>query len=341
MMSSSTVKSAVLAAMLLGLGASGCQWLGNKPESGPSPGKQEGGRPDGKRGEGKGGGGGGGRGGGRGGPVTVRTMRLESADAPRTIEMVSVLSGRLQVDVYTRVAGRIAWLGPAEGKRVKEGELLFKVDRSDPGESFLTTPVVSPVSGWVARWYVNSLGFQVSTQDPVVTIVDDEVLRAVVALPADEWLKVSTSTVTRVTVGGETRKGVVERVSRAADAASGRGAVTIEVANADHGWKAGMVATIAFDLDVKPRIVVPAGSVSITDAGTYVYTVVEDKAKKRPVRIAVIDNDRVEITSGVEAGEVLVTAGMNQLSDGGAVRVLDPSGPGGGSPPPKPEKEAG
>jgi membrane fusion protein (multidrug efflux system) len=175
----------------------------------------------------------------------------------------------------------------------------------------------------VGRWLVTSLGSQVTSQQPVVTIVDDEALRALAPLPTSQWLQVSESTAVRVKVGEEVREAKVIGIARAAEESSSRGTITVEIPNSDHKWKAGMVASIFFDLNVKPRIMVPAAALSITDEGSFVYVVDDGKAKRTPVEFQVIDNDTTEITKGLEAGAKIVVEGINQVGDGLAVNVVD------------------
>lgn len=255
--------------------------------------------------------------------AAVKVLLVKAEPSARRIEVVSVLKGRKQAEVYSRVAGKIATSGPAEGTQVKAGEVLIRIDRSDPGESFLATPITSPITGWVGRWIVSSIGEQVSAQEPLVTIVDDEVLKVAVMLPTTEWLQVVKETPVQVRVAGETRTGKITRISRAAEAASGRGEVHVEVDNADHRWKAGMVANVAFDLDTKPRIVIPSPALSITDQGSFVFVVQDDKAKRVGVKFAVVDNDRIEVLEGLPEGSQVITEGVSQVGDSLPVKIVE------------------
>jgi membrane fusion protein, multidrug efflux system len=98
--------------------------------------------------------------------------------------------------------------------------------------------------------------------------------------------------------------------------------VSIEIDNGDHVWKAGMVANVTFELDMKPRLIVPASALSITDQGPFVFVIKDGKAHRVAVKFAVIDNDTVEILEGLEAGAQIVTEGVNQVGDGVAVKVV-------------------
>ncbi len=255
--------------------------------------------------------------------VSVRTLLIHAQTLPERVELVAVFSGQKQVDVFSRVTGRLARLGPEEGQYVKQGSVLFQVERNDAGDSYLTTPITSPISGWVGRWLVPSVGTQVSGQQPVVTIVDDEVLKTSVQLPTAQWLRIAPTTPVEVRVNQDSRPAKVIGIARAADPNASRGSVTIEINNANHRWKAGMVGLVSFALDVRLRLVLPATSLIITDQGSFVYLVRDGKAVRQPVQYSVIDNDQIEILDGLSDGAQVIIEGANQVADGLTVQVID------------------
>jgi multidrug efflux pump subunit AcrA (membrane-fusion protein) len=270
--------------------------------------------------------------GGRGrrdaGPVPVRAETAAKKLLPRSLSVVAPLYGRRQADVFAKVTGRISFIGPPEGAKVSAGETLFKVDRSDPGESFLSAPVMSPIQGWVGRWIVTNVGEQVTPSEPVVTVVDDEFLRATVYLSTNDWVVVDQSVAITLTVGEQSRPGRLVSVARAADASSGRGSLVVEVSNQDHTWRVGMMAHVRVELDARERMILSSAALNITDQGAYVFVIEGDKAKRSPVTYRLVDSDTVELLSGVEDGAQVVVAGGNLLSDGAAVSIV-PSATGG------------
>jgi multidrug efflux pump subunit AcrA (membrane-fusion protein) len=266
------------------------------------------------------------RGGKPGGAVAnVQAVNVEKKLLPAILRIVASLSGRSQADVFPKVVGRLSAFGAKEGEPVKAGEVLFRVDRNDPGESFLSTPVMSPISGWVGRWYVSSIGEQVSTLSPVVTVVDDSVLKATIYLPTHEWMLVTKATKLRAEVAGEVREGRVATIARSADAASGRGSIVVEFDNADHMWRAGMVAAVNLDLAPRERMIIPANALTITDSGAFVYVVKESIAERVIVEFKLIDTDSVEVLTGLNPGDQVITAGANLLSPKAAVQVVQAS----------------
>jgi len=271
----------------------------------------------------------GGRQGGRAGElIAVKVAPATMRQAPRSISVVSPLEGRNQADVYTKVTGRLTYIGPREGASVKRGDLLFRIDRSDPGESFLAMPIVSPIDGWVGRWMVTNIGTQINAQAPVVTIVDDSFLRTTIFLSTHEWAVMDPAAKVSVTVGDETRLAKIVSIARAADRISGRGSSIVEVENKNHTWRVGMIARVQVDLEPKPRMLVSSAAVNITDQGAYVFQVEEDGeskvriARKKAIRYSLVDSDTIEILDGVADGAAVVIAGGNLLTDGAKVNVV-------------------
>lgn len=275
------------------------------------------------------------------GPVPVRVTPAVTKMSPREVAIVAMLNGRRQADVYSKVTGRIKTLGPAEGEAVKAGTVLFNVDRSDPGETYLNTPVVSPIAGWVGRWRVTNVGEQVTPTDSVVTIVDDVALRSIVNLPASDWLLVKRDTKVTAELGGETRPATIQTIAVSADPASGRGGITIEIANPKRDWRVGMFATVTLALEPKQRMLISATSLTITDKGTFVYIADGETARRVPVKYSVIDSDTVEILSGLKDNAQVISAGGNLIGDGSQIRIVtDAAGGATGSSSEKTEADA-
>jgi membrane fusion protein (multidrug efflux system) len=265
------------------------------------------------------------KGGGRrdAGPVAVRTETVKKAMAPRSVSITAPLDGRSQAEVYAKVTGRLTFIGPKEGGAVKAGTVLFRMDRNDPGETFLNMPVVSPINGWVGRWMVKNIGAQITPTTPVVTVVDDDFLRTTIYLSTSEWVSIDDKAVVSLSIGDEKREGKIVSIARAADSLSGRGSAVIEVENKDHKWRVGMIARVQVDLEPKMRMLISSAALNITDQGTYVFVIENDIARRAPVKFSLVDSDTVEILEGIEDGAAIVVAGGNFVTDKSAVKVVE------------------
>lgn len=263
-------------------------------------------------------------GGGRGkkGPAVVQTVAVKKQRSAQRAESSVPLVGRKQTNVFSKVAGRVTKILVPEGQAVRAGQTLFQVDRSEPGESYLSVPVTSPISGWVGRWNLTE-GTQVSTQDAVVLVVDDQTLIANIFLPVQEWVQVKLNSKVTIRVQNTERPAKILTIARAAESGSGRGALTVELNNSDHVFKSGVVAMASLELDTRDRLLLPASALRISDQGAAAFKVEDGKAKRVKVQYTLFDNDTVEILSGLQENDVIVSVGAHQLFDGADVKVLE------------------
>lgn len=75
---------------------------------------------------------------------------------------------------------------------------------------------------------------------------------------------------------------------------------------------------------INNALVIPTAALQMDNQGHYVWRVDEqNKASKHRVTVAIEDNQKVVISSGVEVGQRVVTDGIDQLTPGMVVEVLD------------------
>ncbi len=82
----------------------------------------------------------------------------------------------------------------------------------------------------------------------------------------------------------------------------------------------------------KDAVIVPAAAVQRSPQGTFVYAVGEDGVvQMKPVELGPAEADEIAIAAGLQAGETVVTDGMDKLKQGDKVAVSKPGGnrPGG------------
>jgi RND family efflux transporter MFP subunit len=70
-----------------------------------------------------------------------------------------------------------------------------------------------------------------------------------------------------------------------------------------------------------PRALVPKAAVRTVDGRTVVFVVRDDRAERRAITVGLENDDRVEVVSGVTAGERVVVDGPPTLKDGDKVKV--------------------
>jgi RND family efflux transporter MFP subunit len=122
------------------------------------------------------------------------------------------------------------------------------------------------------------------------------------------------------TAPGKTYTGQVRYVSPAQQADSRTLIVEAVVANADGTLKPGTFATAQIEqASSTPGILAPASAVRTVSGTSRVFVVKGGRAEERLVTTGQVLGDRVEITSGLKAGEEIATSNLTQLVDGVAV----------------------
>jgi multidrug efflux system membrane fusion protein len=95
--------------------------------------------------------------------------------------------------------------------------------------------------------------------------------------------------------------------------------------NEDRRLTPGQFVNVSVTLTTDPNaIVVPTSAVQSGQQGTYVYVIKDDKTVElRPVTVARTRGDDSIISTGVSAGETVVTDGQLRLIPGSRVSIKD------------------
>lgn len=188
--------------------------------------------------------------------------------------------------------------------------------------------LTSPLDGIVRERHV-TVGQYLAAGSPAVTIVRVHPLRLRVAVPERDAQAVRVNQVVQVTVEGDTTSyaGHVARISPAIDEASRTLMVEAEVPNANGLLRPGSFANASIvSADTDRAVVVPTSAL-VTFAGVdKVLSVKDGKVVEKRVTIGRRDAGRLEIVSGLVAGEPVIARPGN-LVEGTPVRTA-----GGGAP---------
>jgi RND family efflux transporter MFP subunit len=97
--------------------------------------------------------------------------------------------------------------------------------------------------------------------------------------------------------------------------------VEFDLKNAPKNLKANMLAYVKIQDYSKPSsIVIPINVVQHSEAGDFVYTVVNNKAVKTFVKLGSTYRTDTEVISGIKEGDQIVTIGYQDLADGQVVK---------------------
>jgi RND family efflux transporter MFP subunit len=182
------------------------------------------------------------------------------------------------------------------------------------------TRVRSPISGQVVKRFVG-VGEQVdgTPAQPLLEIANVDRVEVAAHVPADRLVRVREGLPVAVTSDAypdRTFQGEVIAIAPAVDPATNAALVRIRVGNPERRLKVGMFVQARIALQVKRGVlVVPPSAVSKSDEGTAVYLVSSDEAKRTPVKIGLETPDAVEVTTGVQEGQKVLTSAIHGLGE--------------------------
>jgi RND family efflux transporter MFP subunit len=202
------------------------------------------------------------------------------------------------------------------------------------------TRLTAPVAGAIATVSVE-VNENVQAGQPVVKLSSSTMTEVGVDLPSSVITEIregARATVTCAALPGETFEAFVTEVGVTASGATTY-PVTVQLASPSDRVRPGMTAEVTFRLAASSsdadRILVPAVAVGEDRDGRFVFLAEHQADGTAVVRRHLVEvgdlvtgdpQDRIEILDGLEAGDVIVTAGVRRLEEGRRVRLSEPLG---------------
>ncbi|MES2415505.1 MAG: efflux RND transporter periplasmic adaptor subunit [Pseudomonadota bacterium] len=229
---------------------------------------------------------------------------------------------------------------------VKQLEGTVVIDKASEGTARLNlsyTRVVAPVGGRVGLRTVD-VGNVVSTGDTngVALITQISPIDVVFAIPQDRAgeLQKPAAAGTRVTALDRTRAnvldtGVFASLDNQVDTTTGTVKAKARFANSQLTLFPSQFVNVQLLVrTIDNAVVVPVAAVRQSNTGDYVYVLNADRTvSQRPVTRGQATVDKVVISSGLQAGERVITEGADRLKDGSRVTLAGdpPRTPGAGA----------
>ncbi|GAB3729999.1 efflux RND transporter periplasmic adaptor subunit [Luteimonas pelagia] len=190
----------------------------------------------------------------------------------------------------------------------------------------------APFAGQVGLREV-SVGDFVSAGDEMVTLVRTDPIEVDFSVPETRLQSLRPGQPIQVTVDaypGDVFGGEVIAIAPTVDRASRSVQLRARVANPDGRLLPGQFARLQLGGGGTQALLVPEQALMQQGEERFVYAVVDGKAKRTVVETGARVPGKVEVTSGLQAGDVVITAGQAKpmMFDGAGVMVLPPPGEG-------------
>ncbi len=254
--------------------------------------------------------------------IAVKNLGLEMAEAVEIgFEEVVFSIGRIDylpthhAVVSSRISGRAVEVNVIPGDRVRQGDVLVRVESRLPGDPPPIIPLSAPISGTVIQRHVRQ-GEPVEPENELLDITDLTEVWAIARVPEQEAGRVKVGSKARIRVAAlpdELFEGELIRFGTQADASTGTLDAIFLLENPELHLRPGMRAE--FSIITRSRsdvLAVPREAVQGDPAHRVVYVEHFDLPHafiKSPVQTGAQNDQYVEIVGGLFPADRVVTTG--------------------------------
>ncbi len=286
--------------------------------------------------------------------MLVTAAKAETEPMKSELRLLGKTVATRHVIIRAPTAGRVLGVNLRSGDTVRKGQVVAHVvnreieaaeaglavaRKIDPQNSKELTasveryshsagiPVIAPESGVVSQPPVTS-GQMVADMDPLVDLIDPANLYIEASVPVSQLSLVKPGMLAEVTTPMHPGVKIPARVAAVMptfDTNSATSSVRLDFSSHERIDQAGEPVEVRVEAaSVPDAIAIPAAAL-FQDAGAdqyHVYVIGHDgRSHRTAVTLGLREEDRVQVTKGVQAGELVVTSGGYALSDGLQVRV--------------------
>lgn len=207
-----------------------------------------------------------------------------------------------------------------------------KLDYQNRQESFRNlqlqldwTKIRSLAEGFVTERLIE-VGDKVNPNQQVYTVEDFSPLLIRVYVPSADSIKLKPGMNAEIITDilkGTPFQGDVKLINPRIDVQSGTVKVTVEIYDETKQLRPGMFVEVRIVIGQKENIlVIPRKAVLYKQNKTFVFVINQMRVSQREVTLGLVEEDQVEITSGLQDGEAIVVVGGESLKDGQRVKIV-------------------
>jgi RND family efflux transporter MFP subunit len=215
-------------------------------------------------------------------------------------------------------------LSESDFAKINYGLQQAKAQQKLHTKNLSDTKLYSPVEGVLLK-KLGEVGEITGVGIPLFVVSDIRKIKVNTYIPENELhnIKIGQKAQVLISALSETYEGKITEVGSAADPASRSFSVKIEIDNPKMKIRPGMIAevTIASE-NIKEVLSIPVEAIQHDfNDQSFVYVVDNklNKAFRRNVNLGQLFNDKIEITSGLNENEIVVTGGQQKLVDGSLI----------------------
>ena len=266
---------------------------------------------------------------GRAPSQTVSTVRTQVAEVVTLHDYINT-NGDIEavnsVTVYPDIGGKIVSTNVTLGSPVRGGDVIARVDPSEPGSSYTLSPVLAPINGSIIKTPLK-VGTKVTTSSAVTTIGDIASLQIIAKIPERYIASLRTGLKAEISLEAypdAVFAATVTHVSPVLDVNARTKEIVLTFDENDARINAGMFGKVKlYTRDYGGAVALPSDAIVTKGDKPYLYVIKDDDTvEQREITFGQSVDGIVQVLSGIEAGERVVVEGGQVLSNGAKVRDI-------------------
>lgn len=193
-----------------------------------------------------------------------------------------------------------------------------KVNLEKYQSDLANTVIKAPISGVISGKNMN-IGQMASIGTSLATVNDISYVYATIQVPQEKISSVKMGQSATITTDGSdaTYSGTVQNIDLSADATSRVFNVKVKIDNSDKSLLPGIYAQVELSTDQTTNIITVPVNILVGNEGDYSLLINDNGVvKKQKITIGEIDNNNVEVTSGLSDGDQIICTNTSTLQDG-------------------------
>ncbi len=245
------------------------------------------------------------------------------------VKLTGDIKADTEVGVRPAIPGRVAEIYVDEGSFVNKGDkMLSYVEGIKPEDELYNDMVVkAPITGIVGM-KMTKIGEQLTSGQggisPVFTIYKIDEVRVVSNIPEKYYSAVSNGTKAEIVLDAYPKEvfyGNVSTIRPIIDPMTRTAQIEINIPNAGYKIKPGMFASVDIVLKRKSKATIIPYDAVLGDIERYVFVAKDGVAVKKNVSLGILQDNKVEIESGLISSDRVITLGQRVVKEGSKIEV--------------------
>ena len=258
---------------------------------------------------------------------TVKTQKITRSNLQEYLRLNGTVKAENTISVYPDMAGKLTRVPVTLGSYVKKGQLIAEVDPSSPGTYYTSSPVYAPIEGYITSLPLTT-GTTVSTSSEIATIGNIKSLQIECKIPESKIAVLQNGLTAEVTLEAYKKESFpahIFRISPVVDETSRSKQVYFIFDTDDSRINAGMYVKIRLNTVLHENVItIPTDCIQTQNNQKFVYVYDADSktVSCRNITTGATIDGLAEVTEGLNDDEIIITSGMQVLSDGVKVREI-------------------